>query len=65
MFFLNNFIGVNFEAGNETREKISSDFAAFVHTAKLKKSNFLNDFFLSLTTFARVTSFLTRFSKSF
>ena len=37
----------------------------FVHTAKLKKSNFLNDFFLSLTAFARVTSFLARFSKSF
>ena len=37
----------------------------FVHTAKLKKSNFLNDFFLSLTAFARVTSFLTRFSESF
>ena len=37
----------------------------FVHTAKLKKSNFLNDFFLSLTASARVTSFLTRFSKSF
>ena len=37
----------------------------FVHTAKLKKSNFLNDFFLSLTAFARVTSFLTRFGKSF
>ena len=31
----------------------------FVHTSKLKKSNFLNDFFLSLTSFARVTSFLT------
>ena len=25
----------------------------FVHTAKLKKSIFLNDFFLSLTAFAR------------
>ena len=37
----------------------------FVHTAKLKKSNFLNDLFLSLTAFARVTSFLTRISKSF
>ena len=37
----------------------------FVHTAKLKKSNFLNDFFLSLTAFARVTSFLTRFSQKF
>ena len=37
----------------------------FVHTAKLKKSNFLNDFFLSLTAFARVTSFLTRFCESF
>ena len=37
----------------------------FLHTAKLKKSNLLNDFFLSLTAFARVTSFLTRFSKSF
>ena len=36
----------------------------FVHTAKLKKSNFLNDFFLLLTAYARVTSFLTRFSKS-
>ena len=35
---------------------------AFVHTAKLKKSNFLNDFFLSLTAFAGVTSFLTLFS---
>ena len=30
----------------------------FVHTSKLKKSNFLNDFFLSLTLFARVTSIL-------
>ena len=30
----------------------------FVHTAKLRKSSFLNDFFLSLTAFARVTSFL-------
>ena len=28
MFFLINFIGVNFEAGNETREKIWSDFVA-------------------------------------
>ena len=37
----------------------------FVHTTKLKKSNFLNDFFLSLTAFAGVTSFLIRFSKSF
>ena len=37
----------------------------FVHTAKLKKLNFLNDFFLSLTALARVTSFLTLFSKSF
>ena len=37
----------------------------FVHSAKLKKSNFLNDFFLSLTAFACVTSFLTLFSKSF
>ena len=37
----------------------------FVYTAKLKKSKFLNDFFLSLTAFARVTSFLTRFSKIF
>ena len=37
----------------------------FVHTAKLKKSNFLNDFFLSLTAFARVKSFLTRFSDNF
>ena len=27
-FFLINFIGVIFEAGNETREKIWSDFAA-------------------------------------
>ena len=27
-FFLINFIGVNFEAGNETREKISSDLVA-------------------------------------
>ena len=31
----------------------------FVHTAKLKNLNRLNDFFLSLTAFARVTSFLT------
>ena len=30
----------------------------FVHTAKLKTSNFLNIFFLSLTAFVRVTSFL-------
>ena len=37
----------------------------FVHTSKLKRSNFLNDFFLSLTAFARVTSFLTLSSKSF
>ena len=37
----------------------------YVHTAKLKKSNFRNDFFLSLTEFARVTSFLTRFSECF
>ena len=36
----------------------------FVHTAKLK-SNFLNEFLHSLTSFARVTSFLTPFSKSF
>ena len=28
MFFLINFIGVNFEAGNETREKIWTDFVA-------------------------------------
>ena len=28
MFFLINFIGVIFEAGNETREKIWSDFVA-------------------------------------
>ena len=28
-----------------------------LHTAKPKKSNFLNDLFLSLTAFARVTSF--------
>ena len=27
-FFLINFIGLNFEAGNETREKIWSDFGA-------------------------------------
>ena len=27
-FFKINFIGVNFEAGNETREKIRSDFVA-------------------------------------
>ena len=27
-FFLINFIGVNFEAGNETREKILSDLVA-------------------------------------
>ena len=38
-----------------------SFFVLLVHIAKLKKSNFLNDFFLSLTAFARVTSFLTRF----
>ena len=37
----------------------------FVHTAKLKKSKFLNDFFLALTAFARVTSLLTLFSKTF
>ena len=35
----------------------------FVHIAKLKKANFLNDFFISLTAFARVTSILTLFSK--
>ena len=28
MFFLINFIGVNFEAGNEPREKFWSDFVA-------------------------------------
>ena len=28
VIFLMNFIGVNFEAGNETREKICSDFVA-------------------------------------
>ena len=28
VLFLINFIGVNFEAGNETREKIWSDFGA-------------------------------------
>ena len=28
----------------------------FVHTAKLKKSNFLNDFYLALAAFARVRS---------
>ena len=37
----------------------------FVHTAKLKRSNFLNDFFLSLTAFARVTLFPTLFSQCF
>ena len=37
----------------------------FVHKAKLKKSSFLNDFFLSLTEFVRVTSFLTLFSQRF
>ena len=37
----------------------------FVHTAKLKKSNFVNDFFLLVKALARVTSFLTRFAKSF
>ena len=31
----------------------------FVHTAKLKKSNFMNRFFLSLTAFARVVAELT------
>ena len=32
---------------------------------KAEKSNFRNDFFLSLTAFASVTSFLTLSSKSF
>ena len=42
----------------------SSDALRFTfHTAKLKKSNFLNDFFFSLTAIARVTSFLTRFNE--
>ena len=47
---------------------VSSSDALFrftsVHTAKLKRSNFLSDFFLSLTAFAWVTSFLTLFSQS-
>ena len=34
----------------------------FVHTAKLKKSNLLDDFFLSLAAFSGVMSFLTLFS---
>ena len=50
MFFLINFIGVIFEAGNETREKIWSDFGAeqnlersekrvvFVHTAVFERA---------------------------
>ena len=37
----------------------------FVRTAKLKKSKFLNDFFLSLTAFARLTSFFTLARKIF
>ena len=49
-FFLINFIGVNFEAGNETREKIWSDLVAeqkwraerkewfFVHTAVFERT---------------------------
>ena len=47
---------------------VSSDalFSFYICShSKAEKSNFLNDFFLSLTAFARVTSFLTRFSKSF
>ena len=36
----------------------------FLHTAKLTTANLLNNFFLSLTAFARVTSFLT-LSKGF
>ena len=36
----------------------------FAYTAKLKKINFLNDFFLSLLAFARVKSFFTLSSKS-
>ena len=48
--FLINFIGVNFEAGNETREKIRSDLVAeqkksgakrewfFVHTAVFERA---------------------------
>ena len=48
--FLFNFIGVNFEAGNETREKIWSDFVGeqneelsekkvvFVHTAVFERA---------------------------
>ena len=35
----------------------------FVHTLKLNNSTSLNDFFLSLTAFARLTSFLTLSSK--
>ena len=37
----------------------------FIHTAKLKKSNFANDFFLSLTAFGRVTSFSLSLDKVF
>ena len=41
-FFLINFIGVIFEAGNETREKIWSDFVAEQKgRAERKKSGFL------------------------
>ena len=38
--FLNNFIGVNFEAGNETREKIWSDFGAEEKEEWSEKSGF-------------------------
>ena len=37
----------------------------FVHTAKLKKPNFLNDLLLSLTALVRLTSFLTLLNQHF
>ena len=40
LFFKINFIGVNFEAGNETREKIWSDFFAERNEEWSEKSGF-------------------------
>ena len=39
-FFKINFVGVNFEAGNETREKIWSDFVAEQNEVEQKGSGF-------------------------
>ena len=41
VLFLINFIGVNFEAGNETREKVWSDFVAEQNEVEQKESDFL------------------------